>query len=49
MTAAVPVLTALAQAEGEHKEFAHPIVVGVGAFVALCVLLIITLQFNKDR
>jgi hypothetical protein len=49
MTAAVPLLTALAQTEGEHKEFANPVVVGVGAFVGLCILLIITLQFNKDR
>jgi uncharacterized membrane protein len=49
MTAAMPLLTALAQVEGEHKEFADPIVVGVSAFVGLCILLIITLQFNKDR
>ena len=49
MSAAVPLFTALAQAEGEHKEFANAIVVGVGAFVGLCILLIITLQFNKDR
>jgi len=49
MTAAVPLLTALAQTEGEHKEFAHPLLAGVGAFVGLTILLIITLQFNKDR
>jgi hypothetical protein len=49
MTAAMPLLTALAQNEGEHKEFANPILTGVGAFVALTILLIITLQFNKDR
>jgi hypothetical protein len=49
MTAAVPLMTALAQTEGEQKDFAHPILVAVGAFVLLCILLIITLQFNKDR
>jgi len=49
MTAAVPVLMVLAQSEGEHKDFANPILTGVGAFVALTILLIITLQFNKDR
>jgi hypothetical protein len=49
MTAAMPLLTALAQAEGEHKDFANPILTGVGLFVGLTILLIITLQFNKDR
>jgi hypothetical protein len=49
MTAAIPLLTALAQTESEHKDFANPILTGVGAFVGLTILLIITLQFNKDR
>jgi uncharacterized membrane protein len=49
MTAAMPLLTALAQTEGEHKDFANPILTGVGLFVGLTILLIITLQFNKDR
>ena len=49
MTAAVHLLTALAETDGEHKDFANPVLTGVGAFVALTILLIITLQFNKDR
>ena len=40
----------LAQAEESTTELpAPPLVLGGGVFVALVILLLITLQFNKDR
>lgn len=49
---AVTVLTRLASEGGEHggnHENLNPLGAGIGAFVALVVLLIITVSFNKDR
>ena len=41
-------LTALAQ-EGAGRDEINAVVAGVGAFILLTILLIITLQFNRDR
>ncbi|WTX00744.1 hypothetical protein OG216_15745 [Streptomycetaceae bacterium NBC_01309] len=49
---AMTVLTRLASEGGEHggnHENLSPIGAGVGAFIALIVLLLITMSFNKDR
>lgn len=42
-------LTALAETGTTERDHISPVVTGVGAFVLLAVLLLITLQFNKDR
>jgi hypothetical protein len=46
-------LTTLAQTAAEtgstDNDDISPIVAGVGAFILLALLLVITLQFNKDR
>lgn len=49
---AMTVLTRLANEGGEHggsHENLNPLAAGIGAFVALVVLLLITMSFNKDR
>jgi hypothetical protein len=50
MIAAALTLGVVAQGEETGVELpAEPWVLGAGVFAALVVLLIITLQFNKDR
>jgi hypothetical protein len=39
----------VAQAETESERHINPLVAGTGTFVLFLVLLLITLQFNKDR
>ncbi|NUU20264.1 MAG: hypothetical protein HOV68_01935 [Streptomycetaceae bacterium] len=47
---AMTVLTHLANEGGEGKhENLNALGAGLGAFIALLILLIITLSFNKDR
>jgi hypothetical protein len=49
ITAVVAGVTVLA-AEEPHRELpVPPLALGLGAFAALVVLLLITLQFNRDR
>ena len=49
MTAAVHALPGLLAAEKARDLPVPPIVFGLGAFVALCVLLLIVLSFGRDR
>ncbi len=46
MLQALPVL---ATEEPANELPAHPLVFGIGAFVVLVVLLLITLSFRRDR
>ncbi len=41
--------TALSVLAAEESGSAHPILLGVGVFALFVVLLLITLQFNRDR
>ncbi|MCI0687627.1 MAG: hypothetical protein L0Y54_10380 [Sporichthyaceae bacterium] len=50
MTATAGTLLGLvAQAETEREGHISPILTGVGTFVLFLILLLVTLQFNKDR
>lgn len=40
---------AVAETGSTKGDDPNPVVIGAGAFILLCVLLLITLQFNKDR
>lgn len=40
---------AVAKTGSTEGDDINPVVTGAGAFILLCILLLITLQFNKDR
>ena len=39
----------LAQAETDSARHINPLITGIGTFALFLILLLITLQFNKDR